>query len=262
MKNMDFKKLIVLLVVIAVVILTILGLVKIIQKVSGPNKETEEKIEELIKNYYSNITFGYSTIYNGVDIIYDTNKATVKDINPGTIIELAIKYANNNDKDLAVDDYVNEYFTKSTKREGIAYNAKTIQECAKALFNIDLELKDYLAEANYLYDYYYIADYDAFVKVASSTSNLINTNAAIDLYVIESRIEKDTVVTKVAVGYVYYNGASYKYSKDKNGTTVLASDLKEMKFPKEKVDEFKQYEFTTKKVNGNYIFENVKKVEK
>ncbi len=262
MKNMDFKKLIVLLVVIAVVILTILGLVKIIQKASGPNKETEEKIEELIKNYYSNISFGYSTIYNGVDVIYDINKATVKDINPGTIIELAIKYANNNDKDLAVDDSVNDYFTKSTKKEGIAYNAKTIQECAKELFNVDLELKDYLAEANYLYDYYYIPEYDAFVKVANSITNLINTNAAIDLYVVESKVEKNTIVTKVAVGYVYYNGASYKYSKDKNGTTVLANDLKEMKFPKEKVNEFRQYEFTTKKVDGRYVFESLKKVEK
>lgn len=259
MKNIDFKKLLVLLVVIVVVILAIFGVLKLIQRASGPNKETEEKIEALIKDYYSNLSYGYATIYNGVDFIFDTDKADYKNLNPGSVIEAAIKYATVNNKNLAVNTNVNEFFTNNTKKEGIAYNAKTIQECVKILFDQDLALTDYFADANYLYDYYYIEEYDAFVKTRSSATDVSNQNASIDVYVIESKKSKNTIVTKIAIGYVYHVSSKYSYSKDKNGTTVLAKDLEELKFPTDKVDEFKQYYITTKKVDDRYVFEKIEK---
>ena len=263
MKNIDFKKLLVLIVIIAVAILAILGAAKLFKNMGGPSKKVQEKIETRITEYYAKATIGHSTIFSGVDLLYDKDKVEVKDIKYGSMVELAIKYAEDNKIDLSVDNDDAAQLKDLIKVESVGYDAKKIREIVKDLFDVELPKESFMATVDYVYNYYYIEKDDTLLKADSGVHNLATKESSLDFYPVSTKKgkEKDTYVTTVAVAYVYDSGYGVSYAKDKNGTTVVEKDLKEKKFPKEKVDEFTKYEFTTKKVGDNYVFVSVEKVK-
>ena len=262
MKNFDKKKLAALIVIVVLLILAIFGIVKLVQKNSGLTKEAEEKIEETITNYFTKLSIGYSSVYGGLDFVYDAKEAEYKNLNPGSVLELAIKYAETNDSDMAVNSAVYDFIKTEIGKEGVAYNAKAIQDAVKVLFGKDFELTDYFGGADFLYDYYYLEDYNAFVKVRNDVKDATSANTSMDFYVVSHKKNKDTVVSTIAVAYVYKSGSKYTYSKDKNGSKAIVENLDEIKFPTDKADEFNKYEITTKKVSDHYEFVSIKKVEK
>ena len=86
MKNIDFKKLLVLIVIIVVAVLAIIGIAKIVKSIGGPNKETVKTVEGLVNDYYVDLSYGSSSIYNGSDLLYDNDKVSFADLNKGSII--------------------------------------------------------------------------------------------------------------------------------------------------------------------------------
>ena len=261
MKNIDFKKLLVLIVIIVVAVLAIIGIAKIAKNIGGPNKETVKAVEELVKDYYVDLSYGNSSIYNGGDLLYDKDKVTFADLNKGSIIELAIDYATKTDKDIAINTAASAYFKKTYKVDGNGFNAKAIKEAVKELFGEDLELKTYFATPTYLYDYYYLDEFEAFFRTPSKTPNLNNENNFMSYYIVETKGSKKAPETVVAVAYVYYNGSNYTYAADKNGTKIVASGLEKNEFPKDKIDEFTKFVFKTKKVDDRYVFDSLEKVK-
>ena len=63
------------------------------------------------------------------------------------------------------------------------------------------------------------------------------------------------------LAYCKLNNETVDYAADRNGTKVIAQNVKE--FPTAKIDQFDKFQFTlTKSADGkNYIFESVKKVK-
>ena len=145
----------------------------------------------------------------------------------------------------------------------MVYHIKLVQSLKhiKNYFGSNLILKDYIGAANFNYDYYYLEQYDVFMKVKNQTVDLTSDKSSMDFKIIETKKEKDTLVTTVAVAYVYYNGTDYKYAQDKNGSNIIVSGVKEYEFPEDKDDEFNKYIFRTKKVDDKYILDSIEKVK-
>ncbi len=261
MKNIDFKKLLVLIVIIVVAVLAIIGITKIVKSIGGPNKETVKTVEGLVNDYFVDLSYGNSSIYNGNDLLYDNDKISFADLNKGSVIELAIDYATKNDKELQVNAAASAYFKKTYKQDGVGFNAKVVQEAVKELFGEELELKTYFATPSFLYDYYYLEEFDAFFKMRSKTPDLNNENNFMSYYIVETKGNKKAPETVVAVAYVYYNGSTYSFAADKNGSKIVVSNVDKNEFPKDKVDEFTKFVFKTKKVDNRYVFDSIEKVK-
>ncbi len=261
MKNIDFKKLLVFIVIIAVAILVIFGTTKIFKGIGKPSKSVQEKIENQIMDYFSLATIGRSSVYSGIDLLYDKDEVKVEDLDKGSLIELAILYAEKNEKEIIADNDAAANLSKMIKTDATGYKGEELRNIVKELFDVELPKESIIAGVDYLYNYYYAEEQDTYIKTNADTYDLSSDGSSMDFYVVETRKKGKNFVSEVAVAYVYNTGSSYAYAKDKNGTTIVEQDLKDKEFPKKKVNEFNKYEFTTKKVNGNYVLVSVKKVK-
>lgn len=259
MKNIDFKKLFVLVILIVVAVLVIIGTTKLFKGIGKPNESVQEKIEEQITNYFAKSTIGHSSVYNGLDLLYDEDSVKVEDMDLGSLIEIAIIYANKNDKNIIADNTAAESLKKMIKIETTGYKGEELRKIVKELFDVELPKDSIMAEANYLYNYYYAEEEDTYIKAAADTYDLSVEGSTMDFYVVETKKKGKNFVSTVAVAYVYYNGNSYIYASDKNGSNIVEKDLGALVFPEKKVDEFTKYIFTTKKVDGNYVLVSVEK---
>ncbi len=260
MKKIDFKKLGVLVALIVVAVLAIFGITKIVQKISGPSKAVREQVEGNIENYFAYLSIGHSSIFNGMDLLFDKDKVTFDDLNKGSIIEVALNYAADKGKDLTVPKTAVDTFNKANKKSGVGFNAKVVSETIKELFDKEVPMTDYAADANYLYDYYYIDDFDILIKSKSKTKDIGTDNNFVTTSVIETKKEKGNLVTTVAVAYVYSNGSTYSFAADKNGVKIVDGARETAEFPKDKIDEFPKYKFISKKVDDRYVFDSIEKV--
>lgn len=260
MKNIDFKKLLVLLVIIAVAVVAIVGVTKLFS-LGGPSKKEQEKIENQIIDYFSKASSGYSSIYNGVDLLYDNDKVEVKDLSQGAMIEVAIMYADDNDINIFSDSDAGKVYTEKMKVNAVAYNAEELRKIVKELFDVELPKQSIDGGTNFLYNYLYIEPENTYLKVDSGTYNLNVEEQAMDFYVISTKKKKGNYISRVAVAYTYCSEDKCAYAKDKNGSTIVEEEVDGLKFPKDKVDEFTKYDFTTKKVDGKYVLVSVEKVK-
>ncbi len=260
MKKIDFKKLGVLIILIIVGVLAIFGITKIVQKISGPSKAVREQVEENVEKYFTYLSVGHTSIFNGIDLLYDKDEVKFEDLNKGTVIETAIQYANEHGKYLNVDKNIVDEFNKQNNKKGVGYDAKVVGEAIKELFGKEMPITTYMAEANYLYDYYYLPDYNMIIKSRSKTQDISTENNFISTHIIDTKKEKGNLVTTVAVAYVYTNGTSYSFAADKNGVKIVDGNREKREFPVEKAEEFPKYRFISKKVDDKYVFERIEKV--
>lgn len=263
MKNLDFKKLLVFILLIAIIVGGGYLVIKTLND-GKASKEEVKKAENISIDYYANLTAGHSTVYNGLDILYQSDKTTYSDIDKGAIINTAINYASKNEIDLSVDAYTMNLL-KNKKTYGdvtkySVYNAKGIREAAEILFGKDV-FSDSSDTENYSfkYDYYYDLENDVYLVKRNTVPDTTKANQKMD-YTTISTVNKDNkIVITVAIAYVYSNGKTGTYAKDKAGVEVIAEDVE--KFPTDKVDEFDHFAFTMKKdENNKYVFESVEKV--
>ena len=263
MKNLDFKKLLVFIIIIIIIGLLIFGSVKFLGKGSS-NRQEEDKIKENIEKYFSKITEGYSTIYGGTDILYSNDKTTLNDLEDKNILNMAIKYASENKLDISVAisdlNAINEEGSYGDIKEYTAYNGKGVRQAAKELFGKDIEDKSVVSTSGFIYDFFYISEFDLYLVKRNNVPDISSDKQKIEYKVIKTDKKKDKYIVTAAIAYTYKNGENIIYASDSSGMNVISKDGKE--FPEDKIDEFDKFQFTlTIDKDGNYQFESIEKVK-
>lgn len=264
MKNLDIKKFLVFVVIIAIVALIVFFGVK---QLFGENKPTEEevkKVEEIVTNYFEKLSSGYATVYNGIDVLYSSDKTTLEDLELKQILNTSIDYASNNEFNINVSSVTLNQLkgleSIGNIEEYLVFNADGIRSATKELFDIDLEDNSAISEYNYLYDFVYVYEYDVYLLKRNSTEDISNADRNVEFKTIKTTKKGNEVMTTVAVAYTNGNGSTKTYAKDNKGTNVIAEDVKE--FPSDNINDFDQFTFTlTQTDKGDYIFKSVEKVK-
>lgn len=264
MKNLDIKKLLVLIAIIAVIVLLVIFGSKLVGKESKPTEEESQEVETLVTKYYANVTFGYSTPYKGIDVLFSSDKTTYEDLDNKAILNLAIRYASDNEIDIAVSSEVVNTIINSGKYGDLssyaAYKGEGLRTAIKDLYGVDFNDNTEISEYGYLYDFIYVKEYDTYFMGRNSINDIYDSNRGIDYTIVETNKKSDKVYMTIAIAYIYRNGNERSYAKDSNGEEIIAEGLTE--FPKEKAKEFDNFKFTlTKNDDGKYIFESVEKVK-
>ncbi len=187
MKNIDFKKLLVLILIIVVAVVVLVGTTKLFKGIGKPSKDAQEEIETQITDYFAKSTIGHSSVYNGLDLLYDEDKVEVKDMDLGSFIELAIVYADKNEINIIADNNAAESLKKMIKIEATGYNGEELRKIVKELFDVELPKDSIMAGANYLYNYYYAVEEDTYIKTAADTYDLTAEGSTMDFYVVETK---------------------------------------------------------------------------
>jgi hypothetical protein len=264
MKDLDIKKLLVFILIIALLILAILGIGKLIGKGAKPSKEVQEQVDKLYTEYYSSLTEGYVTDYNGLDYLFEKDKLTYDDLVPGAIINAAIKYAQDNDLDIGVDPaaaaLVKENYEGSSHTE---YNAKGIRDAVKILFNKDLEDKTVQGELGYAYDFYYEEDIDVYVMVPNSmAANVVDDALSVKTKVLDTTKKGDDIYVTLIVAYVSKQEDNYVYYSERDlSDSSRVGETTGTDFIDQKDDSFKKYTMKLVKTSEGYAFDSIEKAK-
>lgn len=260
MKNLDSKKIALLVIIILAIALVVFF---VITKGSKKNKENEASKEEttIAENatkYFTKLTYGHGTAYKGLDIIFNKDSVTYKDLSVGNILTVAYDYA--------IDNYnssVSNLLVKDLKANGYdtdnmeIISGENIRNAIKKLFGVDFTDQDFNAEVNYKYKYYYNSEHDVYLR--STQDTIINSDDSMLTYkIIKTTSKNDKLFTEIAVIYIYKYNGKYYYTKDaQNKEKVYESDKLEPK--EDKLNEFNHFTITLKKDKDNYIFEKIEK---
>ena len=263
MKNIDVKKLLVFIGIIVVIALLIFFIVK----GTGKKKPTEEETklaENLVTEYYKNLTLGYATQYYGVELLFEHDKVTLDDLQKKEILNTAIKYASDKGFDTAVSNFVLETLEQNGVYSNIknysVYKAESIRKAIKELFGQEIELTNEISTVGYLYDFYYNEEFDLVLTKRNDVVVPTDNSVFVDYSIIETTKEKDKLKTTIAIYYGQGIDSIYNYASDSNGENIIAEEVREL--PTDKLNECDKYIFTlTKNNDGNYILESIEKVK-
>ncbi|HAB67231.1 MAG TPA: hypothetical protein DCE23_07680 [Firmicutes bacterium] len=263
MKNLDIKKLLVFLILIIAVVGGIFFITKH-NKDKKIDESTEKESDEIIINYFANLTEGYSSPYAGLDVLYNNDKTTIDDLEYGAIINTAIKYANQNNINLSVSQNILNAIEKTNKygkmSNYIAYNATELRKVVKDLFGEEKASGTYSNSLVFLYDFIYNDTFDVYLKKKNTNiEDHTNSKYFIDYSITKHEKDKDKIKTTLAIAYCYNDSGSYTYYSDSKNSNEIASGIKE--FPKDKLDKFTKYTITLKHEDNKYIFESIEKVK-
>ena len=271
MKNIDFKKLLVFLVIVLAIGLVIFLVVKAVNKEKGTSEEETKILEKIGLEYVAKLTQGYVTDFNGVDLLFDNDQVEYKDLTTSSILNTAMRYVVKEELDNNVStsslDIMNEDFEEDIS-EFSAYNGEAVRQAIKELFGVDFENTDSVSELGFGYDIFYDSDFDIYLKGTNDQYKTPNYNSSVRFYVTKTTKEKqkkeERIKMEFAVAYVKLNETNGKidFAKDPNGATIVDTLNDTEEFPSDKADEFDKYSITLKKVDGNYVFESLKKESK
>lgn len=263
MKNLDIKKLLVFIVIIAVIALIVVFGIKQLFGENTPPEEETKKVEELVTDYFANLYEGYTTSYNGIDLLYKNDKTTIDDLEDKQILNMAINYATSKSMNIGVSSITYNQLKKIESLGNIdnylIFNAAGIRDAAKEIFGIELEDKNEISEYSYLYDFIYVYEYDVYLLKRNTTEDITNKDRAVELSVIKTTKKNNEVMTTVAVAYTNKSGDKKDYAKDSQGEEIVAENSEE--FPTNNINDFEKYTFTlTQTDDGDYTFKSVEKV--
>ncbi|MGN1370850.1 MAG: hypothetical protein ACI4XM_01015 [Candidatus Coprovivens sp.] len=264
MKNVDFKKLFILIAIIVIIAVVILLVVNFSNK-DKLTKEETQKIEDISIKYYANLTEGYTTVYGGLDILYQRKETTTKNLETVEILNTSIKYASDNSFDTSVSDAKVKALEASKKYKNISeyalYNGESVRKAITELFG-DIKYVDSSANNNhnFIYDYIYDSNNDVYLVKRNNNDSQVNTNQGINYKLLSTKEKDEKVIVTIAIAYTCKVDANTMYAKDPEGEKIIAENVEE--FPEDKIDEFDKYEITLKKSSDNkYVFESIKKVK-
>ncbi len=264
MKKFDAKKLLVFIIIIVILVALGFVILKFVNKdkVSETDKQT---VEANVTNYYLNLSKGYSTVYDGLDVLYSYDKTTFEDLSEQEIIYTAINYLNESDINYTISaDYM--YGLKNSKAysnidDYHIYSGESVRQAVKELFGVDT-FQDTATPVNFMYDIFYDENYDCYLLKRNNVEDNKMDGASMDYSIISTENQDGKLVTTVAIAYVYNDGENIMYMKDPEGTQVVAENLEKKEFPTDKIDEFDKYKFTLKQTQDKkYVFESVEKVK-
>lgn len=265
MKNLDVKKLLVLILIIALIGIIIFFVIKGLNK-EKITEEEKELAETRIAEYYTSLTYGFNTQYSGIDVLYNADSIVFDDLSRASVLNIAATYASSTEYNNNISQNIVEKLkakgTYGNIDEASLYLGSSIRKAIKDLFDVNIEDTSAADNYDYIYDYYYDKEYDIYISVRNDVTDYSTPNEYVDYSIIETVKEKDKIKSTVAIAYAYNDGTNTNYYKDRNGEKVVAENVTE--FPKDKIDEFDKYVFTLKKAQDNdknYVFESIEKVK-
>lgn len=264
MKKFDVKKLIIVLVIIALLVVVGLLLGKSV-KDNSVDKKDLTKYEDIVVNYYLNLSAGYNTAYEGLEVLYASDETKVENLSERQLITTAINYISMTNSGSNLDyATLNALYSDTYPeiKDAALYSAEDIRKAIKELFGIENFANPTIkGDITALTGYTYLAEEDVYIVVEGDLEkSLADKRQFVDYKLIGTEAKDGKIVTTVAIAYGYINGDTNKYASDRSGTNIVAE---EKEFPKDKVEEFDKYDFTlTKTKDGkSYILESVKKVK-
>ncbi len=266
MKNIDFKKLLVFLGIVLAIGLVIFGIVKIAGNKKGANEEQKEILEDIGLKYIARITDGYNSNFNGVDLLYGNEKEiTYEDLTVSSVLYVATKYITDKEIDNAVSSVAVDKCREMIGPEAenfTPYKGEAVRQAIKELFGVDFDNTSAVDEAGFGFNFYYIPDYDIYLKGINYTNFSHDYDFDLMFHTVKTaKVKKgDKLQIEYAVAYTMINdGQKRDFATDVKGENIVATLEKTETFPEDKVKEFDTYTITLKKDGDNYIFESFKK---
>ncbi len=263
MKNLDFKKLAVLIGIIAAIIVTIILLVVGIGKSNKLSKDETEKVNNYILNNIIDLTEGYDSKYKGKDALFASEKVQVDKLSPQLIINSAIKYADINNWTTSIPSYkVNQAAAQGFSKEKYSiYEGEIIRKAIKELYNIDFKNTNAIDLLGYRYNFYYLQDIDVYMKETKQI--LIDKDGYnIEHTIVESKKKDDKLIVTIAVAYTYNDGEKKYYSNDENNKNIIfESETDKSEIIKDKINSFNKFKITFTQDNDNIYFESIEKLK-
>jgi hypothetical protein len=218
-----------------------------------------------VENYYIHLTSGQNTPYYGAEILYAKDETKLSDIADKYLITTALKYLSMTGQGSSVDyDTLESKYSEQYPeiKTSAIFNGEDIRAAIKTLFGIeDFSNPTIRGDITHLTTYQYLDKEDVYIVINGNEEDIVSENQFIDYSIIKTEAKDDKIYTTVAIAYCKSSGESIDYAANKEGTKVIAQNVKE--FPTDKIEQFDKYQFTlTKSTDGkNYIFESVKKVK-
>lgn len=214
--------------------------------------------------YFSYLSEGYDSVYNGVDRLYSVDSFTKDDLSNGMILTAAFNYvldpANEIDTGITAEEYaaLEEYYDLS---DAVTIKGKYIREAIKVLFGITYKDQDY-SNNDFKYSYTYSAGTDMYIK--KTKTNSADDNYSVLNRLISSDKKNNTTVARIAIAYIVKTDKKYAVYSDANHTNLVKefegsfslNDLSD-----KEVEKLPKYDITTKEVNENYTFEKIEAVK-
>ena len=265
MKNIEWKKLIVLLVIIIAVIGLVVFIVKLLNKDGNvPTKEQTTAAEKLTINNICNLTKGYGTMYDGIDVLFSHDKVTYEDLSVPNVLNAAVRYAKET-LNAEVPSTLVYQVEKATPYRSANYEffmGETIRQAIKELFGIDFENKTGRPEFNYGYSFVYLSEFDVYLMTTNEYYKEKEENYGIAYRIISTTKEKkaDKLKTEIAVAYTINKGEKKLFLKEADDEkAVYEADKDATEIEENKANDFYHYTITLKNVDGKYVFESIEK---
>lgn len=262
MKKVDNKKMAIIIGAVVVLAILIVGGFLLLKGNKNGNKASKEKTDMAASKsiaYFTNLTYGAGTSYNGVELLFKQDKITYDNLATSNILTVAFSYAIDN-LDTSIDGVL------LSRLEG-SYNVddftmipgKAIRTAIKELFGIEFEDKGAPAVANFKYGYIYDNYCDVYLQAANKDIKTY-TDHVVNYKAIETLEYGDKLVTEIAVAYIKTVDGKNYFAKDSTQQNVIYNS-KDFKIKDDKIDEFDHYKITLKKNGDNYVFESIEKVK-
>lgn len=264
MKESNGKKLLVFILVAVLIVGAIyLAYTMVTKKAQTPKEEEEVAVEKLSTDYIVNLTLGISTVYNGVDVLYQNEKTTYEDLNLANILTTATRYVTA-EYNTAFDNSLMEGLEKAgyKQRDCTFFKGEDIRKAVKELFGKEWNNSDAINTEDFVYNYFYVEDFDVYVVKNNAGTSRVDNALGVDYKIIDTKKKKDKLETVIAVGYTYNNGKNVVYTKDaKQNKVIFKSDKDKYEIPDNLVNEFDQFTITFVKDGDNFVFEKIEKTK-
>ena len=253
-------------ILIFIILLALLGgaIYLILQKNGNGGNKTKEKIETINEiNYFLNLSEGYDSKYNGVDLLFQRESFTKDQLNNGIILTAAFRYVidpkNKIDNELTPTEYAQLEQDLDIQNAKVL-KGKNVRDAIKNLFGIDYKDSGY-TNTNFKYTYSYDPVTDVYIR--KEKTNSYDTTYSI-LPIVVSNTKKDDIATiKVAIAYVVRKDKEFNIYSDANNKNLIktVSEININDFKEEELEKMSKFNVTCKDVEKNYNFEKIEAVK-
>ena len=268
MKNLDAKKIAIIVAILIVVALVVVLVLKNGNKQTEATAEETTKLEEITNNYITEMKLGYATEYLGKEKLYSNDKTTVKDLTDGDILNTAFRYIENENKDAMIIDEGLQISLKANGYEIANYETiikgEEVRKAIKTLFGIDWEDKGYAndSENESYFTFTYDKSLDVYFQAFNENYRNVNFNAIKSVLTKTIEATKNKKEAKITIAVAFANHITEEtlvYSDINNKDKVYSTTEQTKEIKEDQIDQFTKYTITYKIDGDNYIFESIEK---